>query len=223
MGHHVHEKFYRDGEVHEAGQKKFEKYKKEPGYKFLTPVGQGGAVLHRSSRTWRARPGCPSTRCRAFEYPASSVPEKPTPTTAADYPLEHDHGCALPAVLPHRAPPARTPTATCIPTRSSTSTPTRPSALDIRPGRLVLDRDAQGPHQAARPHHDHRSTRASSACSTTGGSPEKEQALPSLFGAFESNANVLLDDDPDSLDQLIGAWQQTGVAARVYKCEEQDR
>lgn len=52
--------------------------------------------------------------------------------------------------------------------------------------------------------------------------PEKEEAYPSLFGAFESNANVLLDDDPDGLDQLIGAWQQTGVAARVYRCEDDE-
>ena len=52
--------------------------------------------------------------------------------------------------------------------------------------------------------------------------PEKDEALPSLMGAFESNVNMILDDDPDTLDQLIGAWQQTGVAVKVYKCEEQD-
>ena len=52
--------------------------------------------------------------------------------------------------------------------------------------------------------------------------PEKEEAYPSLFGAFECNANVLLDDSPETLDQLIGSWQQTGVAAAVHKCETQD-
>lgn len=52
--------------------------------------------------------------------------------------------------------------------------------------------------------------------------PEKEETLPSLLGAFESNVNAILDDDPDTLDQLIGAWQQTGVPMKVYKCEEQD-
>ncbi|MEG0026759.1 MAG: molybdopterin dinucleotide binding domain-containing protein, partial [Raoultibacter sp.] len=51
--------------------------------------------------------------------------------------------------------------------------------------------------------------------------PEREEALPTLFGAFESNVNVLLDDAPETLDPLMGSWQQTGVAAKVYKCEEQ--
>lgn len=51
--------------------------------------------------------------------------------------------------------------------------------------------------------------------------PEKEETYPTLFGAMESSVNVLLDDDPATLDPLMGSWQQTGVAAKVCKCEEQ--
>jgi hypothetical protein len=50
--------------------------------------------------------------------------------------------------------------------------------------------------------------------------PEKPEAEPSLLGVWESSANVITDDDPATLDPLIGSWQHTGLMCRVYKCEE---
>ena len=50
--------------------------------------------------------------------------------------------------------------------------------------------------------------------------PEKPEAEPSLFGVYESNVNVILDDDPKYLDPLMGSWPLTGASAKVYKCEE---
>ena len=47
-------------------------------------------------------------------------------------------------------------------------------------------------------------------------------ALPNLGGVFKSSVNVILDDDPESLDQLMGSWQQTGVAVKVYKCAPEE-
>jgi anaerobic selenocysteine-containing dehydrogenase len=51
--------------------------------------------------------------------------------------------------------------------------------------------------------------------------PEKPGPEPSLFGVFESNANVLTDDDPDLLDPVFGCYYYTGLLCRVYKAEEQ--
>lgn len=47
--------------------------------------------------------------------------------------------------------------------------------------------------------------------------PEKPAAYPSLHGAFESNANVLCPDDPDTLDPLTGGWQSRALLCKVYK------
>lgn len=50
--------------------------------------------------------------------------------------------------------------------------------------------------------------------------PEKPEAEPSLLGVWESNVNVINDDDLATLDPLMGSWQMTGLLCRVYKCEE---
>ena len=43
---------------------------------------------------------------------------------------------------------------------------------------------------------------------------------PWLCGVFESNANVLTDDDPDTLDPMCGNWVNRGLLCKVYRCEE---
>ncbi len=50
--------------------------------------------------------------------------------------------------------------------------------------------------------------------------PEKPGDLPSVFGALESNANVLTNDDPDSLDPLTGGWCNRALLCKVYKMQE---
>jgi thiosulfate reductase/polysulfide reductase chain A len=50
--------------------------------------------------------------------------------------------------------------------------------------------------------------------------PEKRGEFPSLFGVFESNANVLTIDDPDSLDPLTGGWCNRAMLCKVYKAED---
>jgi anaerobic selenocysteine-containing dehydrogenase len=50
--------------------------------------------------------------------------------------------------------------------------------------------------------------------------PEKPGELPSLFGAFESNVNMLTIDDPDALDPLTGGWCNRAMLCKVYKAEE---
>jgi anaerobic selenocysteine-containing dehydrogenase len=47
--------------------------------------------------------------------------------------------------------------------------------------------------------------------------PEKEGSLPSLFGAFESNVNMLTIDDPDASDPLTGSWCTRAMLCKVYK------
>jgi anaerobic selenocysteine-containing dehydrogenase len=47
--------------------------------------------------------------------------------------------------------------------------------------------------------------------------PEKEAAAPSLFGALESNANVLTIDDPDACDPMTGSWCNRGLLCKIYK------
>ncbi|MDR1713315.1 MAG: molybdopterin-dependent oxidoreductase [Coriobacteriales bacterium] len=41
-----------------------------------------------------------------------------------------------------------------------------------------------------------------------------------LFGVFDSNINAILDDSPEVLDSLMGAWPNTGLYAKVYKVED---
>ncbi len=47
--------------------------------------------------------------------------------------------------------------------------------------------------------------------------PEKEGVLPNLFGALESNANVLTIDEPDMLDPLTGGWCNRAMLCNIYK------
>jgi anaerobic selenocysteine-containing dehydrogenase len=47
--------------------------------------------------------------------------------------------------------------------------------------------------------------------------PEKEGSLPDLFGALESNANVLTIDDPATLDPLTGGWCSRAMLCKIYK------
>lgn len=47
--------------------------------------------------------------------------------------------------------------------------------------------------------------------------PEKETRDPVLMGVFESNVNVVLDDDPDTLDECCGSWCTRGVMCQISK------
>ena len=47
--------------------------------------------------------------------------------------------------------------------------------------------------------------------------PEMPAGEPSLHGVFESNANVLCLDEPDTLDPLTGGWQSRALLCKVYK------
>jgi thiosulfate reductase/polysulfide reductase chain A len=47
--------------------------------------------------------------------------------------------------------------------------------------------------------------------------PEMPAEDPSLYGVYESNANVLCLDEPDSLDPLTGGWQSRALLCKVYK------
>ena len=212
----THEKFYHDVK-YMAGQKKFEKYK-EPGYKFLTPSGK--VELYSSVIEDLAREtGLPFDPLPAFEYPASSVEKHPE--WEGVYPLVMITGARF---LPfyhseHRQPG---PYRDLHPDPIFDIHPDTAIDLDIRDGDWCWIETHMGRIKQRARKTSIVDPRVISV-QHDWWFPEKDQALPSLFGAFESNANVLLDDDPDSLDQLIGAWQQTGVAAKVYKCEEQDR
>lgn len=47
--------------------------------------------------------------------------------------------------------------------------------------------------------------------------PERDQKLPELFGAFESNANMLCPDDPEFCSPEIGSWPHSALLCRVEK------
>jgi len=47
--------------------------------------------------------------------------------------------------------------------------------------------------------------------------PEREQADPSLFGVFESNANLLCPDGSEFCSPEIGSWPHTALLCRVEK------
>ena len=47
--------------------------------------------------------------------------------------------------------------------------------------------------------------------------PEKPAYEPELSGMWESNANVLTLDDPDSCDELSGGWCNRALLCNVYK------
>jgi len=50
--------------------------------------------------------------------------------------------------------------------------------------------------------------------------PEKPGELPTLFGALESNTNMLTNDDPDMCDPLVGSWSNRALLCRIYKAEK---
>jgi thiosulfate reductase/polysulfide reductase chain A len=47
--------------------------------------------------------------------------------------------------------------------------------------------------------------------------PERDPNLPDLFGAFESNANVLCPDDPEFCSPEIGSWPHSALLCRIEK------
>ena len=50
--------------------------------------------------------------------------------------------------------------------------------------------------------------------------PEKEGCEPSVYGVFESNANVLTSDDDEFCDPLTGGWTNRGLLCKIYKYEQ---
>ena len=46
--------------------------------------------------------------------------------------------------------------------------------------------------------------------------PERPGEMPTLFGARESNTNVLTIDDPDLCDPLIGSWCNRALLCKIY-------
>ena len=49
--------------------------------------------------------------------------------------------------------------------------------------------------------------------------PEQPGEDPSLFGVFQSNANVLTPDGDEFCDPLTGGWASRALLCRVYKVE----
>lgn len=47
--------------------------------------------------------------------------------------------------------------------------------------------------------------------------PEDDPKLPSLYGAFKSNINVVLDDDPDKCAQELGGYTNKNAMCNIYK------
>lgn len=50
--------------------------------------------------------------------------------------------------------------------------------------------------------------------------PELPVEEPWLCGVFESNANLLTLDEPETLDPACGNWTNRGLLCKVYRCEE---
>ncbi len=49
--------------------------------------------------------------------------------------------------------------------------------------------------------------------------PELGGEAPSQYGLWISNINVLIDDDPDKCNAIVGSWSLKRIQARVYKAE----
>ena len=47
--------------------------------------------------------------------------------------------------------------------------------------------------------------------------PERQEAEPTLFSVFESNANVLCPDGAEFCSPEIGSWPHTALLCRVEK------
>jgi anaerobic selenocysteine-containing dehydrogenase len=52
--------------------------------------------------------------------------------------------------------------------------------------------------------------------------PEEPGGEPSLHGAWESNINVVTDDDPDRCNKLGGGWPLKTALCRIYKVSDMD-
>lgn len=50
--------------------------------------------------------------------------------------------------------------------------------------------------------------------------PEMDPKDPCLMGVFESNVNVILDDDPDTCDEACGSFCARRQMCRIYKVKE---
>lgn len=50
--------------------------------------------------------------------------------------------------------------------------------------------------------------------------PEMPMSEPSLGGVWESNANVLTNSDPETMDPACGCWHNRGFLVKVYRCDE---
>ena len=50
--------------------------------------------------------------------------------------------------------------------------------------------------------------------------PELPGEEPSLHGVWESNVNVLTDDDPDHCNPISGGWPLKTAMCRIYKDEK---
>ena len=49
--------------------------------------------------------------------------------------------------------------------------------------------------------------------------PELSREEPSLFGVWESNINIVLDDSPDKCNQVYGSWPMRATLCRIYPAE----
>lgn len=47
--------------------------------------------------------------------------------------------------------------------------------------------------------------------------PEEEGAEPNLYGVFRSNANILVDEDPEICNQISGGYPTRGLLCKVYR------
>lgn len=50
--------------------------------------------------------------------------------------------------------------------------------------------------------------------------PELPMTEPYLGGVWESNANVLTNSDPETMDPACGCWYNRGFLVKVYRCDE---
>jgi anaerobic selenocysteine-containing dehydrogenase len=50
--------------------------------------------------------------------------------------------------------------------------------------------------------------------------PEMPAEEPWLRGVWISNINVIIDDDPDWLDEALGSWPYRALLCKIYKAEE---
>lgn len=47
--------------------------------------------------------------------------------------------------------------------------------------------------------------------------PEEDEKYPNLYGAFKSNINMILDDDPDKCGQEMGNYTCRNALCRIYR------